>query len=76
MPGAFSTDKNKSKPITKKKMPESPKPHNSPLKLFKESLMTKINNSEKNKEWSKTSKNNSMKLQKKTAYKYKNFTKK
>jgi hypothetical protein len=50
MPESSLMDKNKFKLITKKKTPESLKLHNSQSKHFKESLMIKINKSEKNKE--------------------------
>ena len=57
-------------------MPELHKQHNNPFKHCKESLMTKINNWEKNKEWFKTSKNSLIKWLKKIVLKYKNFMKK
>lgn len=69
-------DRNKLKLTTNKKMLELHRQHNNPFKHYKESLMIKINNWERNKEWFKTLKNSSIKWLKKTVSKYKNFMRK
>jgi hypothetical protein len=76
MPEGSSTVKNKSKLITKKKMHESLKPHNSPSKLFRESSMTRIYNWGKRKPWFRTSRLSSIKLSKGIASKSKDFMRK